>query len=149
APARPPVARLGVTEADARPALIPRGKAPVAALVVVEGEADLLEVVHALGTPGRFPGRLDRREQKCDEDGDDGDDDQKLDEREAAGADTPLTCGRANHGGTLRGERFCEFKLGNEGRGNYRGGLRQTQWEFLEIKNFLLPISERNLSGAV
>src|SRR5262249_20535291 len=90
-------------EPHAGPTLVAGREAPVATLVVVQGEADLLQVVHALGPPGRFPGRLHRREQQGDEDGDDGDDDQQLNEGEAVEADTLLTSGRANHTGTLRG----------------------------------------------
>ena len=54
--------------------------------VVVHGQAQLLEIVLALGPPGRLAGRLHGRQQKCDENGDDGDDDQQLDQCEASRA---------------------------------------------------------------
>ena len=44
-------------------------------------QPDLLEIVHALGSPARFAGGIDRRHQQPDEYADDGDDDQELDER--------------------------------------------------------------------
>ena len=64
----------------------PQGSALIGAVVVVHGQPDLLEVVGALGPPGRLAGRLHRREQQRDQHGDDGDDDQQLDQREAATA---------------------------------------------------------------
>ena len=56
----------------------------MAALVVMQAQAELLEVVDALGPTGGLAGGLDGGEEQADEDGDDGDDDQQLDEREAA-----------------------------------------------------------------
>ncbi len=50
----------------------------------MNGQAELLEVVGALGAAGGLPRRLDGRQQQCDQDGDDGDDDQQFDQREAA-----------------------------------------------------------------
>src|SRR5207248_1212311 len=53
------------------------------ALVVVDGEGDLLEVVEALG-PGRGGADLlDRGQQQPDKDGDDGDDDEQFDQRKS------------------------------------------------------------------
>src|SRR5262249_24646004 len=104
APARPPIARLRVPEPRARPAQGAGREAPVTALVVVKGEADLLEIVHALSPPGCLPCRLDRREEECDEGPDDGDDDQELDEGEAARTTTLLMSTRAVHGRSLRGD---------------------------------------------
>ena len=52
-------------------------------MVVVQGQADLLEVVGALDAPRRLAGRLDGRQQQGDQDRDDRDDDQQLDQREA------------------------------------------------------------------
>ena len=54
------------------------------ALVVVQGEADLLEVVDALGTPGRLARRLHGGQQQGDQHGDDRDDHQQFDQREAS-----------------------------------------------------------------
>jgi hypothetical protein len=48
----------------------------------VHGEADLLEVVHALGAGGGLADLLHRRQEQPDEDGDDGDDDDQFDEPE-------------------------------------------------------------------
>ena len=53
-------------------------------VVVVQGEADLLEVVDALRPPRRLPRRLNRRQQQGDQDGNDRDDDQQFDQSEAA-----------------------------------------------------------------
>ena len=53
-------------------------------MVVVHGQADLLEVVDALGTPGGLAGRLHGGQQQRDQDGDDGDHHQQFDQRERA-----------------------------------------------------------------
>ena len=55
-------------------------------VVVVESDADLFEVIFALGASGGFAGLLYGREQESDEDRDDGDDDEEFDECEAASA---------------------------------------------------------------
>ena len=52
-------------------------------MVVVEGQADLLEVVGALDPPRRLARRLHGRQEQRDQHRDDGDDDQQLDQREA------------------------------------------------------------------
>lgn len=49
------------------------GETAVRGAVHVNGQAELLEVVAALDAPGSFPGRLDRREQKRDQNPDNGD----------------------------------------------------------------------------
>jgi hypothetical protein len=41
-------------------------------------DADLLQIVHALRSPGRFASRLHRRQQKRNEDANDGDNDKQL-----------------------------------------------------------------------
>jgi hypothetical protein len=51
-------------------------------VVVVQAQADLLEVVAAFGASGGRPDLLDRGEQEPDEDGDDGNDDQQFDQGE-------------------------------------------------------------------
>ena len=48
--------------------------------VVVQGQADLLEVVGARDAPGRLSRRLHRRKQERDQDRDDGDHDEQLDQ---------------------------------------------------------------------
>jgi len=48
----------------------------------VNGESDLLEVVAALAAAGRLPGLLNGGEQDGHENGDDGDDDEQLNQRE-------------------------------------------------------------------
>ena len=53
-------------------------------LVVVQSQADLLEVVGALDPPRRLSRRLHGGEQKGDQDGDDRDDDEQFDQGEAA-----------------------------------------------------------------
>jgi len=55
-------------------------------LVIMKRQADLLEVVDALGPSGGLAGGLDGGQEQCDEHGDDGDDDQKLDQGKTAGA---------------------------------------------------------------
>jgi hypothetical protein len=57
----------------------------------VRRQAELLEIVRALGTPGRFSGGLNRRKEESDEDADDRDDHQQLDQGETASF-------RASHG---------------------------------------------------
>ena len=51
-------------------------------LVVEQREADLLQVVDALGSASRLASRLHRGQEQGDQDRDDGDHDQQLDERE-------------------------------------------------------------------
>ena len=53
-------------------------------LVIVQCQADLLEIIGAAAAPGRLAGGLHGRKQECDQDGDDRDDDQQLDQCEAA-----------------------------------------------------------------
>ena len=57
-------------------------------MVVVQGDADLLQVVRALGAAGRLAGGLDGGQEQGDQHGDDGDDDQKLDQREGTSRHT-------------------------------------------------------------
>ena len=49
-------------------------------VVIVHGDAELLEVVDALGAAGRFAGRLNRRQQQRHQDANNGDHHQELDE---------------------------------------------------------------------
>ena len=51
--------------------------------VPVQRQTDLLEVVLAMGSPGRLAGSLDRGEQQPDQNADDGNDHQQFDQREA------------------------------------------------------------------
>jgi hypothetical protein len=64
-------------------------------VVVVHGQADLVQVVDALGAGGGVAHLLHRRQEQPQEDRDDGDDDQQLDQREGG----PATWRR--HDGTL------------------------------------------------
>ena len=64
--------------------LWPIGNGAVDVVVVVQGQAELLQVVDALAPPGGLAGGLHGGQQQGDQDGDDGDDDQQLDEREGA-----------------------------------------------------------------
>ena len=66
---------------------------PVRALVVVEGQADLLEVVLAPGTGRGLAGLLDGGEEQADQDGDDGDHHQQFDERECTTGDGATVSG--------------------------------------------------------
>ena len=60
------------------------GEEALCRMVVLEAEAELLDVVGTLRAPGRLAGRLDGREQQADEHADDGDHHQQFHEREAA-----------------------------------------------------------------
>ena len=73
-----------------------RREAIVDAVVVVDRQADLLEVVLALGASGRFARRLHGRQQQSDQHADDGDDHQQFDERKATSP------GKENQHGHLR-----------------------------------------------
>lgn len=53
-------------------------------MVVVQPQADLLEVVDALRTPGGFAGGLHRGQQQGDQDRDDRNHDEQFDEGETA-----------------------------------------------------------------
>src|SRR5262249_13844872 len=57
---------------------------PVCVVVVVKRQADLLQVVAALGPGGRFADLLDGGEEQSDQDRDDRDHHQQLDERETS-----------------------------------------------------------------
>jgi hypothetical protein len=59
-----------------------RRKGTRGTLVIEQGEPNLLEIVGALRTTGRLAGRLHCRQQKRDQNGDDGDDHQKFDQGE-------------------------------------------------------------------
>src|SRR5262249_31109681 len=85
------VALLEVGEQVERPGRAGKTRAPVVGEfavvrigVRVDGQADLLEVVLALGAAGGLADLLDGGEQEADEDGDDGDHHQQLDQRERA-----------------------------------------------------------------
>src|SRR5262249_28772820 len=52
-------------------------------VIRLQGDADLLEVVGTLGAVGGLPHFLHGREQQADQHGDDGDDDEQLDQGEA------------------------------------------------------------------
>ena len=60
-----------------------RGEHAIDVAIVLDGEAQLLQVVHALRPAGGLAGRLDGGEEQCDQHGDDGDDHQQLDESKA------------------------------------------------------------------
>ena len=62
----------------------PVGKGPQRIVVVVDGQADLLEIVLALRAGGGFADLLHGRNEQTDQDGDDGDDNEQLDQREAS-----------------------------------------------------------------
>ena len=62
-------------------------------------EADLLEVVDALGAAGRLAGRLDGGQQQGDQDGDDRDDDQELDQGETPSGASDALLQRVMGGG--------------------------------------------------
>ena len=55
-------------------------------MIVMDGQPNLLEVVGAAGPTGSLACGLHSRKQQTDKDADDGDDDEKLHEREAGAA---------------------------------------------------------------
>src|SRR5258708_28492307 len=61
---------------------VPDRKDLVRGVVIVQGQAVLLQFVAAFGAPRRFAGLLDGGEQQGDEDGNDGNDDEQLNQRE-------------------------------------------------------------------
>src|SRR5262249_11703848 len=72
---------------------VPRREAALRVVVVVQSQADLLQVVLALGPVGRLTHLLDGRQQQADEYSNDGDDDEQFNERESvtpeSGHDAP------------------------------------------------------------
>lgn len=64
--------------------LASRRQPRIGALVVVNGQSDLFEVVLALSPSSCLPGLLDRRKQQGDQDGNDGDDDEEFNQCEPA-----------------------------------------------------------------
>jgi hypothetical protein len=72
----------------------------------VAGQADLFQVVGALGTTGRLARRLHGREQQGDQYGDDGDHHQQLDQREATMVPPP----KMSHGPLLKTCGKCEMQ---------------------------------------
>jgi hypothetical protein len=65
-------------------AAVARGEGVLLFVVGTEGDADLLEVVCALGAAGGLARGLNGGEEEADQDSDDGDDDEQLDEGEGA-----------------------------------------------------------------
>ena len=58
-------------------------------------QPELLEVVGALGAPGRLPGRLDGRKKQGNQNRDNGDNDEKLDQGETPSeSDVNHSCGK-------------------------------------------------------
>ena len=103
-------------------------------LEIVDRQADLLEVVDALGAAGRLAGRLDGGQEQADQDGDDGDHHQQLDQGEPSGA-VPI---RRTHGektpetdrrqGCHPGHRFTQrSRARNASAVNRRGAQAQKQ----------------------
>jgi hypothetical protein len=71
----------------------------------VKSDAQLLEIVSALGASGRFPGRLYGGQEQGDQDGDDRDDHEQFDEREAI----PEAGRRIEHSGGTDGVPYFRF----------------------------------------
>ena len=69
-----------------------RAERPLGLGVVVQPQADLLEVVAALHPSGRLARRLHRRQQQRDQDADDRNHDQKLHQGKTAGAMMAVRC---------------------------------------------------------
>ena len=59
-------------------------------MIVLQGHAQLPEIVLAMGAPGRFAGRLDGRQEQADQDADDGDHHQQFDQGETRSADSTV-----------------------------------------------------------
>src|SRR5262249_50231148 len=80
--ARQPAPAVDVARAVAVAGAGVGGEEVVVVVVGVDGDAQLLEVVLAGGGRGRLTHLLDGRQQQADQHGDDGDDDEQLDQRE-------------------------------------------------------------------
>src|SRR5262249_13454699 len=86
----------------------PRRQELVHVVVMVDGDADLLEVVSTLGAGGGFANLLHRRHQQADQDRDDRDHDEQLDQGEArageprAGKPRSRAVERNTHDGLLK-----------------------------------------------
>src|SRR5579872_7444105 len=78
--------REGITD-------VRRGNDRVHRVIRVERNADLVQVIAALCAAGRFARLLHGGKEERDQDGDDGDDDQKLNERKAPDAANSAACG--------------------------------------------------------
>src|SRR5262249_43171834 len=68
----------------------------VSVMVVVQGQSNLLHVVDALGAGSGLAHLLDGRNEKGDEDSDDGDDNEQFDQRKAANSETEQTTSHKN-----------------------------------------------------
>src|SRR5207253_7295852 len=90
-------------------------------VVVVEGEADLLEVVRTLGACGGLTDLLDGRDEQADENGDDGDHHQQLDQRERAALLHRTVSGRGDGEGPGRpgAQRMYGRRGGSDGKRTY------------------------------
>ena len=64
-----------------RPLVSPGGEELVHIVMILERDANLLQIVHALRSSGRLAGGLDRRKKQGDQDADDRNHDQQLDQR--------------------------------------------------------------------
>ena len=84
---RPPGVDRGARKRDHVIRALPEGKDSARTFVVVQGEPELLQVVDALGTSRCLAGRLHGGEKERDENGDDGNHDQQLNQRECAALD--------------------------------------------------------------
>jgi hypothetical protein len=81
-------------------------------MVVLEAEAELLDVVGTLRPPGRLAGRLNGREEKADKGPDDGDDNEQFDEREGPGS---TENGGGHGGGSWKRDRMKNGRNGSNG----------------------------------
>src|SRR5262249_14120262 len=77
-------------------------------------QADLLQVVLTFGAAGGLPHLLDGRQQQADQDGDDGNDDEQLDERK----------GSASHGWFLARD---PISINDDDEGRQRSRLSATR----------------------
>ena len=65
--------------------------------MIQQRQADLLQVVRALRTPGSLAGRLNSRQQQGNQHANDRDHDQQLDERKCPGGMIAASCQRRFH----------------------------------------------------
>jgi hypothetical protein len=81
-------------------------------MVVVKRDSDLFEVVAALGATGGLTRRLDGRQEQGDQNGDDGNHDEQLNQREATPSlrahRTVLSCARSVSSDRFRDEERME-----------------------------------------
>ena len=95
-------------------------------VVVVQGDAELLQVVDALGATGGLAGRLDGGQEQGDQDGDDRDHHQQLDQREAANVAAAGLSMRSARQGSPSGSSGRDLVVRGRNRGEGPDGVAES-----------------------